>query len=345
MALTEVYIGSGGSDSNDGSSHANRKLTFNNGSNNGLFDEANMPASGGIRINVYSVVTLSESMDITSTFLNSNTISTGNQLLMQGYTAAANDGGIGEIDGAGSYGMFAVATWDLMKFRDLKMHNTGSAIVLDLDNQITLLNCEIATSTGGGINIDSDCHILGCYVHDITGAAINITQGWVYRTRIIDLSAAMTTGVWVGANLCSIIECVIWLNTASAVGINTASRGIFCCGNSIYQNAAGTGRGIGVSAGSDNSRVLINNLVEGFNGAGGVGIGSGSSGQEAAIFGNGVEDCTDEYEGDDDDTFLMVFDNESLSASPFTDGVNKDFSPVDTDGVKEGSQPDKIGLF
>ena len=83
----------------------------------------------------------------------------------------------------------------------------------------------------------------------------------------------------------------------------------------------------------------MNNLVEGFSGVGGVGINISDTDMRVISYGaNSVYDCTTESSGTPPIVKTWVAD-ESLSASPFTDAANDDFSPVDTGSVKEGSEP------
>lgn len=348
MALTNVYIGTGGSDSNDGSTHALRKLTFNNGSNNGLLDEANMPSSGGIRINVNDEgsIVLTESFDITTAFLNSNSIGSNNRFHVQGYTSTANDGGRGDISGGGSFSIINQTAQDFVAFQDCKLHNSGSARLVQLDDDCGVINCELTDCAATCVEMDGRSTIVGNYFHDIDGVALNFQSGLCYRNRFIDDGASndFTGAIQVTAAGACVLENIIWLDTVGAYGINY-DTGSIVNGNSVFQNTLGTNGGIENRSASSRAISVSNNIVEGFDGVNGIGISVATTSQAVMLAGNAVFDCTDEYVGDDNGQAIISFDNEVLSASAFTDGANDDFTPVDTGGVKEGSQPEKIGLF
>ena len=112
-----------------------------------------------------------------------------------------------------------------------------------------------------------------------------------------------------------------------------------CISNSIWSNG-GTGRGIyGTSTGRIH-RLLLNNVVEGFSGTGGDGFDLTTLGNLVLRGGNAAFNNTTDYGAISDKIFFDFGDNETLSASPFTDAANGDFNPVDTGNIKEGSLPD-----
>lgn len=349
MALTEVYIGTGGNDSNDGKSHANRKLTFNNGSNDGLFDEAQMPSSGGLRVNVNDegAITLTEAFDLTATFLDSNSIGGNNQLVCQGYTSAAGDNGIGDVDGDDSFSIISAASQNFFMFRKMHLHNVGDREILFLATGCSLINCEIDTcsKSGNATDFNQRVAVYGCHFHDLNGTALHFSTGNVYRSRFIDgASVKFSLAINCDSVFCNIMENIIWLNSTGGTGIKYDGAG-FVCANAVFNNTAGTADGIKSRQSGTAVGTVLNNLVEGFSGTGGVGISAPSAAAMAASFGNAVHNCTTKYENTGNSNILARWDEEELSASPFTDAANKDFSPVDTGGVKEGSQPTKIGLF
>ena len=90
-------------------------------------------------------------------------------LVLRGYTATANDGGIGEIDGGG-FAMFAAA-YDYTFLIDLKCHTFGDNAGITLGLNCRVLHCDIgkgASSPSGKalVSLQNDAHIVNNYVHD-----------------------------------------------------------------------------------------------------------------------------------------------------------------------------------
>lgn len=349
MALTEFYVdpsiagGSGAGTKADPDSNVQRCL-----------DLRDHPASGGSRINIKAGATDGEyeiaaalDLDTGGTgYLQTNLTSTSNPLFLQGYTTDENDKGIGKISGANSFTILDDVAQDSIIFKDMRLFNVGNNFILRLDNFIAFINCELdgSTSTGTNIELGTGCEIIGSLLHDMNGTVVNSASIIIYKCRFIDdgVSNSFTLAIsGIAATNSSITENIIWLDTIAAEGIRHDGRSLVA-NNSIFQNAIGTGDGIEAFTGSKELAVVANNLIEGFSGTGGHGI-KFSSSKPSAGFGNGVRNCSTPYK--DESVNYTNFDNETLSASPFTNGAGKDFSPVNTGGVKEGSQPPKIGLF
>ena len=259
--------------------------------------------------------------------------------IFRGYTTTADDGGIGGISGGGLISIMNGAALDFIHFIDMHLHNCGSASVIDIDNSCTLIRCEIDNTTGHGIRVDSSSLVSNCHIHNIGNVGINISNGIVEYCLMEN-----------GTNDFSI---AIDLDGGTAyrniIKIDGDSDGIIavdaclCINNSIWSNG---GTGEGIRSGSNTFIISItNNLIEGFSGTGGVGIEVSTSGTNIREYGgNAVYDCATNYATLSGYLLYDLGDNETLSASPFTDATNGDFSPVDTGNVKEGSLPDVIGL-
>lgn len=261
-------------------------------------------------------------------------------LVFQGYTAAADDGGIGGISGGGAVSIIDSVSLDYVHFRHLHLHNTGAAVIIDMDNYGSVTNCEVENTTGNGIEVDDGCVIASNYIHNLGGIAVTLTGASTARfNRVVDNHASNDMNIAIYAfGGGSMAERNLVYMTGNGQGISVRVGG-FADRNSVYSSTASTGKGIVVDtnliAGS-----ITNNLVEGFSGAGGTGIDLSASGAGVIYYGgNAVFNCTTAYPTPSGEIVINLGDNETLSASPFTDAANQDFSPVDTGSVKEGHLP------
>lgn len=267
-------------------------------------------------------------------------------LIFQGYTSAAGDGGIGGISGGGTVGVYTEAI-NFVRFRDLHCHNTGSVDILkfgQLGNAAE--NVELNNTTGDGIDANT---MLGgpishCYFHDIQAAGVNCSNtGANAEIRYCHF-----------ANGTKDFDAAIILNRACTAENNTfnldgASDGIRCSdrfgvinGNSIL-SSSGTGKGLELSGSGGNEGIIINNVIEGFSGSGGVGI---SITGDVPFYGyNAVYNCATAYDVAID-IAIALGDNETLGATPFTkSGANTwanrftYYEPVDTGNIQGGAYP------
>lgn len=261
-------------------------------------------------------------------------------LLFQGYTAAAGDNGIGGISGGGTVSIIDSTSIDHCHFIDLHLHNSGSAELFDVDQYCSLIRCELddCSNTGNSIALGNNSVVMGCHLHNLAGTVFIVT-GMISHNYL-------ENGVNDFTNALSSTFGMIYRNI---IKIDGASHGILlsgdsarCVNNSIWSNG-GSGSGIFVS-GSDRASVILNNLIEGFSDTGGIGIEYAGNNRVHVVAGNSSYNNATHFE-----TPVLLIDdwkglgNEILTASPFTDAVNGDFSPVDTGLVKEGSIPINFG--
>lgn len=265
--------------------------------------------------------------------------------VFRGYTTVANDGGIGGISGGGSVSVYNDTALDVVHFIDLHCHNTGSNIVIQGDDYITVINCEIDNTTGNGIVVGRFADISSNYIHNIGGVGVKIDQGWVgfnyFENGTNDFSIAIDSNA-IGE--VQAIRNIIKIDGASdGIGGNYGSIIVH---NSIWSNS-GTGSGIVSTANNQIFTMVTNNVVEGFSGTGGVGFDFDASGVGIRTYGgNAAYNNATNYAAPSDYVMFELggaASNEVLSASPFTDATNGDFNPVDTGSVKEGSLPDDFG--
>lgn len=256
--------------------------------------------------------------------------------MFEGYTDAAHDGGIGGIDGDGTYGMIANVNLDYMHFRNLHLHNSGAVDIISLDNDCSLIGCELDNTSSNGANMDGRAWIIGNYFHNIGGRAT-----WTFASSVVYGNYYEKTGTH------TMVSCIL-VNTAicahNVMNIDGATWGIeyqngaFVMNNSIY-SAGGTGQGILVQGTNRTHNVILNNVVEGFAGAGGIGIHQSPDDSFVLFSNNSVYNCTDEYVigGDNYDG---IGTNDTLSESPFVDALNGDFRV--TVAMRGASYPQQI---
>lgn len=307
-------------------------------------DSVTRDAANGNRFNIKAGT--AEIMAATMNWATYGNPSNGTPVIFQGYTAAAGDGGIGSISGGA--GNFPICTAkNYVQFKDLELFNTGSAFVLTLGQNATIDNCEVHTSTGGGISATVHGVVLNNYIHNvgvygITGVGCVIAYNYLANGTNVFTSAIRSTG---GEDV-QIFRNIISIGGASQ-GIEFDGTITYCEHNSIL-SAGGTGIGILVSAVSNIGGSLLSNLVEGFSGSGGVGI---QSDLDFGDYGaNAVYNCETAY-NIAADIRLLVAANETLSATPFAkSGSNTRalrgtyFAPVDTGAVYGGGYPSVLAL-
>lgn len=255
--------------------------------------------------------------------------------VFQGYTAAAGDGGIGGISGGSAVAVFDDTAMDHVFFAHLHCHTVGAgSYVIRFDDLCGVYECEINGSDTGGIAGTANCYAVGNYVHDvgINGIASFNQSSLVAYNHIQGANTAIS-GVS-GTILRNIIVC-----TGSEDGIKSGA-GACIISNSVY-SAGGTGEGI--SDATQVISVLLNNVVEGFSGAGGIGFDLDAQNIGVRAYGaNSAYNNETNFAGPNDVAFSFG-GNETLVASPFTNPAGSDFSPVDTGSIKEGSLPAIIG--
>jgi len=261
--------------------------------------------------------------------------------IFQGYTTAAGDGGKGGISGGGSVSVYDDAAFDYVFFIDLHCHNTGSATVIRTDDECGVFRCEIDNTSGNGIQVDRGL-VIGNYVHNVGGEAIRIVFSGNIMFNYIengtnDCDIALRAG-----NAGVVYRNIVKIDGASN-GIHPTDRQVIMH-NSVW-SAGGTGQGI-AQVNNVEIQMISNNLIEGFSGTGGVGYDLNGTNQSVDVYtANASYDNATHYTGPSYyvDRWASSDTNETLSASPFTDATNGDFSPVDTGSVKEGSLPEDFG--
>lgn len=274
-------------------------------------------ATNGDQFNVKAGT--SEILAAALSFATYGTPAVSSPCIIRGYTAAANDGGIGVVSGNGSLACISSSP-TAVKLVDMRFTNSGAATILTLGANSSILNCEIDTTTGGGVSLAGP--VINSYFHNIGAigvAASTLVYGCTFRNETNDFTIALQCG---STGLCvfNLIDI-----DGSSVGINIAANGVKVMFNSVYSNA-GTGVGIKNSTSGDTNCVFINNTIVGFSGAGGIGI--QVVGQNADIVGYNLIFNNTTNTSLTGDINVNLGNNDTAGSSPFVDAANDDFDPI-----------------
>jgi hypothetical protein len=103
-------------------------------------------------------------------------------LILSGYTSAANDGGIGIIDGAGSYPALSMPRH--VDVKDLELRNSGSNTIAGGNNKDynTMTNCIIHENSGATYGV-LNWNLSGCYIYEV-GATNGVSGCHAYGCGI-----------------------------------------------------------------------------------------------------------------------------------------------------------------
>jgi len=274
-------------------------------------------------------------------------------LIFQGYTTSQGDGGIGAID-----------------------CQTFTAIT-NAGNGISWFDMEVydGPSTGSLITLLGFSSIAGCYIHDSDGHGLTVSGDYsaVVGNRFEDLGSSGYHMLGVNNNVdgpiingnyfkqgasrtcdhAAKIQGPYTAFTANIISIDSTSDGVdftkygcYVDGNTIL-SSSGTGIGINLSSTFDMCNHVVNNYIEGFSGAGGVGLSNASSSNGSGVFGQNAyynnttdqtQNCELNYE---------LGDNETLGATGLTKSGSDTyanrftyFEPVDTGNMVSGGFPE-----
>ncbi len=239
----------------------------------------------------------------------------------RGYTSAADDGGIGDFNGGGSYGIIINTALDYVFFKDMHLHNTGVNHIVSLDDYISFVNCELDGTTALAADVDNYPRMINCYVHNCDGI-VTRTSAYIAYNYFQYLTNQFTAAILVSSN--SVITRNV-IKMGNGNGFYGSANNIIEY-NSIF-SVSGTGKGI--SIGSGFGCIVRNNITEGFSGVGGNGISIGSGATLLHYGYNAFYNNTTNLSNSGD---LIIDDSaqdQALGSSPFTDASNEDFR-VDT---------------
>jgi hypothetical protein len=278
-----------------------------------------------INIKAGTAQVLAASLDLTAFSATNGAPAFGDPLILRGYTSAANDGGIAEIDCNGAT-MWADNALDNIGLWGLKIHNGGNNNLVDLDASIFVHNCELyagASTPTAKYLLDINTGIINnCYFHDTgdgAARAISAESALIIRCFIV-LDDDATNAVAINKGYSE--NNIIVLRKVDQRGIDNPYS---ATGNIVYNTTAGTTPAIRhTSAVYAANQPIINNIIVGQSGAGGIGIFL----SRVTFTGyNAFYNCatpisvTADFSGG-----LYTATNVALAADPFTDAANGDFS-------------------
>jgi len=258
-------------------------------------------------------------------------------LVIEGYTSAAGDGGVGEINANGG----AAIPIAIIFMKNLYIRNGGSSTLVSLSGSAGISDSKIADTTGIGILAASGsvtfCEITDC----ATGISMNTSAAFVMGCYFKDGAIRnFTNSIAVAGSGATILRNIFSLGT-SGNGIFLTSARHRIVGNSFLANgstAAGiTGNSNSYFAGS----VILNNIIEGFSGAGGRGI-LNSTTPAMRFAGNAFFNNATNYSGTIDS--IENLDNEVLGVTAFAKSGSNTFAnrltyfaPVNTGNIFGGA--------
>ena len=269
MAITQSYVdyGAGSDATGDGAIGTPWKTL------QWAFDHLTRNTTDGNQVNLKSGTPHVNAAALSlTTFIAGGALSLAAPLIVRGYTAAANDGGIGEIDCNGAT-MWAAATYDYIILRDLKIHNGGDNNLVEMDDYCVVFRCEMhkgASSPSGKylLSLDNGSKAIGCYLHDPGGGAsrgINGSYGGMLYGNYVDMGASSTgTGIY-ASDFTPLIGNIVVCGGVSQKAIYAPGTSPLN-GNTCYSSVAATG--IAITIGTSNSSVVMNNIIVGWSGLG-----------------------------------------------------------------------------
>jgi hypothetical protein len=301
----------------------------------GAFDLLTRNATDGNQVNLKAGTAHvnAAALDL-ATFIAGGALFLNAPLIVRGYTAAANDGGVGEIDCNGAT-MWAATTYDYVTLADLKIHTFGDNDGIVLDSSPVLYRVEVYKGASAPNDKSlfycsssaTSIVITGCYFHDAgTNGAYCIRTGnsanlFVVGNHLV-VDGATGRGISTGLAISgAVMSNVVLCDEVAQVGLYVRYFA-YLMNNAIYNSAAGTAQGIWADGSS--VQVCINNIVEGWSGAGGEGL--YFNGVMAIVGHNAFYNCTSNYVSTETPNIDLTANDVALAASPFTDAANGDFS-------------------
>lgn len=273
-------------------------------------------ATDGDQINVKAGT--AEVLAASLTLATYGTPSRSAKLTFRGYTIAASDGGVGVINCAGTYALFA-ATYNYLILIDLRVTAAGAAEIVTLGTESIISHCEIDTTTAVGLRLSTGSMALNCYVHDCGSYSIILAGNGsgAHGNYVVSTAASGLYSVASATATDNIVKC-----SGSSNGVQDAGYSLLFVANNVLFSVAGTGKGI--SIGDNGGGSYINNIIVGFSGAGGIGISSHATSALALLAYNAFYNNTtpQSLAG----VASMTGGDVTLAADPFTDAANGDFT-------------------
>jgi hypothetical protein len=248
-------------------------------------------------------------------------------LLFQGYTTTSQDQGKATVSGDGRYSIFSLSWADYINFLDLRLINSGSNIVLQFDDACSVIRCEVSGSTTILLDADSYTFVSQCYFTDGSGIGLGGSQcrvEWCFFQNTGTTDFVVVAQPWETR----VTNCFFSLDNASSAITVSNLQGDKVENNSILSNG-GNGYGILCDTATSSPTTVVNNIVEGFSGAGGRGFDWTAASRDYRYFKyNAAYNNTTNYDTVDGTIIDAQTDNEVLTASAFkkTGSLPTDFT-------------------
>lgn len=292
----------------------------------GALDLITRDATNGDQVNVKAGTT---QVNVTTLSLTTyGTPSATVPLVIRGYTAAANDGGVGVIDCGGAT-FIGPATLDAITLIDLEIHSAGDNHAVYLDDYCAVLRCYVHQGASSPINkyailLGDNCVVAGCRVPaygtgtgaDISSAATGRVVGNYVISHNIGILAA-------GAD--ATIQGNLIYAPGNTGGISATNAKGWIAGNAVFAAVGSTGDGIIAAGATAYFGICMNNILVNFSGAGGAGINYGGLDMLTAGH-NAFYNCATNNDSKGDVLLDLTANDVALAADPFTDAANGDFS-------------------
>jgi len=290
----------------------------------GAFDLITRDSTNGDQVNISdaAVQVLAASLTLTTYGTPAERV----PLVLRGYTSAANDGGMAEIDCNGA--TMWVSDYDYVYLIDLEAHSGGNNGLVHLDDNCAAIRCYFHAGVSSPVSkacldLNMNATVVGCRIGAYgTGVGQEITLGSNSRA-LGNYVISHFFGIYVagGEALDNIVYCP---GNTSGIAINTNYHHVR--GNAVYAETGNTGSGIYLYTADIRLGSLIeNNVLVNFSGVGGKGIALRNN--EVLLRGaNAFYNCTANYADVHDMHYDLTSLDVALAADPFTDAANGDFS-------------------
>jgi hypothetical protein len=328
MAITQTYVdyGAGNDATGDGTIGTPWKTL------QWAFDHLPRNTTDGNQVNLKAGTAHvnGAALDLT-TFLVGGSLTAVRPLIVRGYTSAANDGGIGEIDCGGAT-LWAAATYDYIVLADLVVHTFGDNNGIALDTYCNLYGCSVhkgASSPSGKtlVALGVGSSVVGCHLYDQgagASSAVITSYGGVIAGNHIVMDADSTGFAVYVVDFKVVVGNIIVCTKTDQFGIGMSGTG-YAVGNIIRNSTAGTNYGIGLID-NNPTNVIQNNIIIGWSGAGGKAVSAGLNVNAGVIGHNAFYNNTTNYSIADQRWVDLTANDVTLAADPFTDAANGDFS-------------------
>jgi len=263
-------------------------------------------------------------------------------LIIEGYTSAAGDGGIGVVSGGGSVRPWNSGSISCVVIRNMRFTSSGNNSVMTLGAKHTVENVEIDGSTStSAYALDASgatTAVRNCHIHDFAGRGLLLGGAGSQATGNFidasDTSGSPTYGIVGGGTV--VIEFNVVKTKGGTYGISAASTVMSVSNNTLYSGAAATGAGVRCEG---TIYRCVNNYFEGFSGTGGRGVLVDAS-KDIYIYGHNKFYNNATHESFSGDVIVNLGNNDTLSASGLNAPGSGDFTA--TTDLKAGGYPTTI---